>query len=99
MNILLLLPATILIVFVFGIPLVRYAWLSIHAYSVITDLNVIPNYGLNWIRLINDHRFWQDAFQTVRFAFFSVSLELLLAICIALILDQKIRNRGLKLCI
>ncbi len=95
MILLLLLPATVLIALIFGIPLIRYAWISTHAFSVITGLELVPNQGANWLRLINDQRFWQDTFQTVRFASLSVSIELLLAICIALILDQKWRGRGI----
>ena len=91
---LLLVPAALLIAFVFGIPLLRYSWLSFHADSVLTGLVAIPNHGANWIRLLHDQRFWQDTYQTARFATVSVSLELLLAIAIALLLDQRWRGRG-----
>ena len=91
---LLLLPAALLIALVFGIPLIRYCWLSVHADSVVTGLVAIPNHGANWLRLFNDERFWQDSAQTARFAFVSVSLELLLALAIALLLDQRWRGRG-----
>ena len=40
------------------------------------------------MRLLSDGRFWQDSFQTGRFALMSVSLELLLALAIALLLDH-----------
>ncbi|HJO78069.1 MAG TPA: sugar ABC transporter permease, partial [Prochlorococcaceae cyanobacterium Fu_MAG_134] len=48
---LLLLPAALLIALIFGIPLLRYLWLSFHADSVITSLVAIPNNGANWFRL------------------------------------------------
>ena len=92
---LLFLPAGLLIIIVFGIPIVRYTWLSFHASSVLTKLEVLPNNGANWIRILGDDRFWQDAYQTVRFASISVTIEICLAILIALLLDQKINNRGL----
>ncbi len=95
MIILFLLPAGILILLVFGVPLIRYSWLSMHAASVVTGLDNIPNGGANWIRLLNDMRFWKDAWQTVRFASFSVSLEVFLAILIALLLHQKWKGRGI----
>ncbi|MFL0750267.1 MAG: carbohydrate ABC transporter permease [Prochlorococcus sp.] len=91
---LLLLPAALLIALIFGIPLLRYLWLSFHADSVITSLVAIPNNGANWFRLFNDQRFWQDTYQTARFAFVSVSLEIFLALGIALLLDQHWRGRG-----
>jgi multiple sugar transport system permease protein len=61
---------------------------------VLTGLNPVPNGGANWIRLLDDQRFWQDALQTTRFAGVSVGLELVLALAIALLLDQRWRGRG-----
>ncbi len=92
---LLILPALILIVIVFGIPIIRYFWLSLHASSVMTGLNSIPNNGANWLRIFNDDRFWQDAFQTLRFASVSVTLEIIVALGIAVLLNQSFNNRGL----
>ena len=88
----LLLPAALLLGMVFVLPLLRYLWLSGHADSVLTGFVAVPNQGANWLRLLNDARFWQDALQTLRFAFVSVGLELLLALAIALLLDQRWRG-------
>ena len=90
---LLLVPSLLLLVVVFVGPLFRYAWLSFHADSVITGLIAIPNGGANWLRLVQDQRYWQDLFQTLRFAEVSVGLELVLALLIALLLDQRWRGR------
>ena len=90
---LLLVPALLLLVIVFVGPLFRYAWLSFHADSVITGLIAVPNGGANWLRLVQDQRYWQDLFQTLRFAGVSVGLELVLALLIALLLDQRWRGR------
>ncbi len=95
MNIILLLPAIFLLCLVFFIPLLRYFWLSLHAYSVSTGLELIPNGGVNWLRLLEDDRFWITTFQTVRFACVSVSVEVVLAIFIALLLDQKFKGIGI----
>ena len=94
MTLLLLLPALLLMCLVFVWPMLRYGWLSFHADSVLTGLNPVPNGGANWIRLLDDQRFWQDALQTTRFAVVSVGLELVLALAIALLLDQRWRGRG-----
>ena len=91
---LLAVPALVLMAVVFGWPMLRYAWLSFHADSVLTGLVPIANGGANWVRLLSDTRFWMDAIQTTRFAFFSVGLELILALAIALLLDQRWRGRG-----
>ena len=94
MTVLLLLPALLLMGLVFVWPMLRYGWLSFHADSVLTGLNPVANGGANWIRLLDDQRFWQDTLQTTRFAGVSVGLELVLALAIALLLDQRWRGRG-----
>ncbi len=93
--IVLILPALILIGFIFGYPILRYIWISFHTSSVANGLIPQFNHGINWSRLINDARFWQDVLQTSRFAFVSVSLELVLAIAIALFLNQPFKGKGI----
>jgi multiple sugar transport system permease protein len=83
---LLMLPALTLLAAVFVGPLIRYAWLSAHATSVLTALVPVANGGANWHRLAQDARFWQDASQTLRFAAVSVGLELVLGLALALLL-------------
>lgn len=90
----LMLPALLLLAAVFFWPLLRYAWLSGHADTVLTGLVPVPNGGANWLRLLQDARFWQDTSQTLRFALVSVSLELLLGLALALLLDQPRRLGG-----
>ena len=94
MILLFLLPAAVLLGLVFIVPLLHYAWLSGHADSVLTGLQAVPNQGANWVRLLSDQRFWQDASQTLRFAGVSVGFELLLGLMIALLLDQRWRGRS-----
>ena len=91
----LLLPSLILLIAVFALPLFRYGWLSFHADSVMTGLVAIPNQGANWQRFIHDARYWQDLIQTLRFAFVSVTAEIVLGLIIALILNQPLRKRAL----
>jgi multiple sugar transport system permease protein len=93
MTLLLTLPALLLLALVFAVPLLRYGWLSFHADSVITGLQPVPNGGANWLRLLEDARFWQDTVQTLRFAGLSVALELLLGLALALLLHQSWRGR------
>ena len=88
------LPALLLMALIFGWPLLRYAWLSGHADSVLTGLVPVANGGANWLRLLSDQRFWVDALQTARFGVVSVGIELILAMAIALLLDQRWRGRG-----
>jgi len=88
-------PALLLLGLVFLWPWVHYCWLSLHASSLLTGLAAIPNGGANWLRLLQDGRFWQDALQTVRFAGVSVGLELGLGLLMALLLHRPSRGRGL----
>lgn len=92
---LLLLPALLLVAGVFLWPLLRYGWLSLQASSVLTGLQAQPNGGANWLRLLEDGRFWQDAAQTMRFAGVSLALELLLGLALALLLHRPLPRRGL----
>jgi multiple sugar transport system permease protein len=85
---LLMLPALALLAVVYGGPLLRYAWLSGHASSLLTGLEPVANGGANWLRLLEDGRFWQDVGQSLRFATVSVGLELLLGLGLALLLHR-----------
>ena len=49
MIVLLAVPALVLMAVVFGWPMLRYAWLSFHADSVLTGLVPIANGGANWV--------------------------------------------------
>ncbi len=91
---LLLLPSLLFLAAVFALPLVRYLWLSFHADSVMTGLVAIPNGGANWQRFFHDVRYWQDLVQTLRFAVFSVTIEVILGLAVALILNQPLRSRA-----
>lgn len=91
---LLMLPALLLLALVFLWPLGAMAWLSGQASSVLTGLTALPNGGANWLRLLGDGRFWQDAGQTLRFALVSVVLELLLGLGLALLLQRPGRGRA-----
>ncbi len=88
-------PALLLLGLIFLWPWLHYSWLSLHASSLLTGLRAIPNSGGNWQRLVQDARFWQDTWQTLRFAAVSVLLELGLGLLIALVLHQPTRARGL----
>lgn len=94
LPLLLMVPALLLLGVVFLWPWAHYSWLSLHASSLLTGLRAIPNGGANWQRLVQDGRFWQDAFQTLRFAGVSVALELGLGLLTALILHRPSKGRG-----
>ena len=92
---LLMAPALLLLLAVFALPMVQYAWLSTQAQTVLTELEPQPVGLAQWQRLLQDGRFWQDAFQTLRFGLCSVGLELVLGLAVALLLNQPLRGRTL----
>tara|TARA_Y100001968_G_C19426240_1_gene754527 strand:+ start:1605 stop:2471 length:867 start_codon:yes stop_codon:yes gene_type:complete len=95
MTLLLILPATICILLIFIVPLIVYFWASFHASSVITSFNFIGNESANWSRILDDSRFWQDAIQTIRFTTTSVFFEILLALLIAITLNESFKGKGI----
>jgi multiple sugar transport system permease protein len=91
---LLMAPALALLLAIFAAPLLHYLWLSTQAQSVLTGLQPQAVGAQQWLRLWNDGRFWQDTWQTLRFSAASVSLEVLLGLAVALLLNQPLRGRG-----
>ena len=90
----LLLPALGLLTLVFLVPIAHYLWLSTQTQTVLTELRPVPAGAAQWIRLWNDSRFWQDAWQTLRFAGLSVTTEMALGLAMALLLNEPLRGRS-----
>jgi multiple sugar transport system permease protein len=91
----LLLPALLVLLFVYGYPIVRAFWLSFFTKNLGTELQPVfaglDNYG----RMAGDGRFWQSFWTTTVFTTSAVIIELLLGLGIALVLNQKFRGRSL----
>ena len=88
-------PSLVVLAVVAGWPLLRTFWFSL------TDANLsgmerAKFVGLtNFRELMTDERWWQSVWTTFRFAFISVTLETLLGLMIALVLNARFRGRGL----
>ncbi len=89
-----LLPAVMLLLFVFGYPIVRAFWLSLFTQNLGTKLQPVFSGFDNYVRMAGDGRFWQTFGITTIFTTASVILELLLGLGIALVLNQKFFGRG-----
>lgn len=91
----LILPALLVLLFVYGYPIVRAFWLSLFTKNLGTELQPVfaglDNYG----RMAGDGRFWQSFWTTTVFTTSAVIIELLLGLGIALVLNQKFRGRSL----
>jgi multiple sugar transport system permease protein len=88
-------PALIILALVFAYPILRAFWLSTFTQNLGTQLNAEFSGLTNYARLIGDSRFWQSLWNTSIFTAFSISLELLIGLVFALILNQTFRGRGL----
>ena len=92
---LLILPALILLLFVFAYPIGRAFWLSFFNQNLGTQLQTeftgLGNYG----RMMGDGRFWQSLGNTTVFTIISVLLELILGMGVALVLNQSFKGRGI----
>ncbi|MEM1367667.1 MAG: sugar ABC transporter permease [Cyanobacteria bacterium P01_H01_bin.15] len=92
---LLLTPALLVLILVFFYPIARAFWLSLFAENLGTQLQPIFSGLGNYQRMIGDGRFWQGLGNTTLFTAVSVSLELILGMGVALVLNQSFRGRGL----
>ena len=92
---LLLIPALLILALVFVYPIVRAFWLSLFTENLGTQLEPVFSSLSNYGRMMGDGRFWQSLGNTGIFTIFSIVLELLLGLGIALVLDQYFRGRGI----
>ena len=92
---LLIIPALLLLIFVFVYPITRAFWSSFYQQNLGTELQPIFAGFKNYIRLLGDGRFWQSLGNTTVFTVISLTLELILGMIFALILNQTFTGRGL----
>ena len=91
---LLLLPALLILALVFVYPIARAFYLSWFTENLGTQLQpVFAGLG-NYQRMLEDGRFWQSIFNTSIFTLFSVVIELLLGLGVALVLNKSFFGRG-----
>ncbi|MUL37717.1 carbohydrate ABC transporter permease [Gloeocapsopsis dulcis] len=90
----LVIPALLMLLFVFGYPILRAFWLSLFTQNLGTGLQPVFSGFDNYARMAGDGRFWQSFWVTIIFTVSSVVLELILGLAIALVLNQKFFGRG-----
>ncbi len=92
---LLVTPALLLLLLVYGYPILRSFWLSLFTKNLGTQLQPVFSGLNNYGRMMGDGRFWHSLWNTVIFTSVSVALELVLGNAIALILNQTFKGRGI----
>ncbi len=86
-------PALVLLTFVTIYPVFYVLYLSLHRRLLIFDISRFIGFE-NYLFLFSDGRFWNALKNTVYFTSLSVSLELLLGLFIAILLNRPFRLRG-----
>ncbi len=92
-HVLFLAPAMAVLAAVTIYPIIYVLWLSLHRRLLIFNISKftgLENYG----SLLRDERFWNAFYNTAYFTLLSVSLELVLGIAIAVLLDRAFKGKG-----
>jgi len=90
----LLTPGIMFVLCIAIYPILRILWLSFQTQNLGTDLHAKFSGMDNYIRVINDGHFFQSIYTTCIFTFIAVSIELLLGLGFALLLNETFRGRG-----
>jgi trehalose/maltose transport system permease protein len=96
-------PMLIVLVLVAGWPLARTIWFSftdadlnnLSDYQFIGFENYLANYDGEWLGLLTDPDWWHSVWNTIWFAAVSVSIETVLGLVVALILNAAFPGRGI----
>ncbi|MFQ3634471.1 MAG: sugar ABC transporter permease [Cyanobacteriota bacterium] len=91
---LLVAPALLLLAVVYAYPILRAFWLSLYTQNLGTELQPVFSGFENLGRMTTDGRFWQSLGNTTVFTLASLTLELILGMGMALVLNQAFRGRG-----
>ena len=89
-----IIPAFILLTLVTIYPIIYVFYLSIHRRLLIFNISKFVGFE-NYLFLLKDDRFWNALKNTVYFTAVSVSLELMLGLSIAVLLNRAFRLKGL----
>jgi multiple sugar transport system permease protein len=88
------LPAYGAILAVVGIPVVYSLYLSFHQWKLATFKKGVPFVGLdNYLKAIGDDAFWHSLQLTLGFMVAALSIEIVLGIGLAVLLDQAFKGR------
>ena len=94
-SILLITPAMLIILFFALFPLSYAINLSLRHVDLTSDVGIGPFVGLDNYRFaLNDKFFWQAARRTLTFAVFAVSIEMVLGVAIAFLLNGLLWGKG-----
>ena len=93
---LLIAPSFIVVFALVLLPIVRAGWMSLHSINLKRPAQGQPFVGLdNYIEIFRDPSFWQSTGRTLYFLVVSISVEVVIGVAVAVLLNQEFRGRGL----
>lgn len=72
-------------------PIVQAFWISLHDWSFLTEVRPFVG-AANYLELLDDERFWNALRVTAIYAFGTVPLQIVLALGVALALNERLRG-------
>ncbi len=92
---LLILPSFVVVFALVLIPIVRAFWMSLHQINLKQPAQGQPFIGLgNYINIFQDPYFWATISRTLYFLVVSVTVELVVGVAVAMLLNEEFRGRG-----
>lgn len=91
---LLTLPALLVLFLVYAYPIGRAFWLSLFAQNLGTELEPVFTGLSNYSRIWGDGAFWNSIWNTTIFTVVALTMELVLGMAIALVLNRSFRGRS-----
>jgi multiple sugar transport system permease protein len=88
-------PAMAFVACIAVYPILRILYLSLFTQNLGTGLQPQFNGGLNYVRVLSDGHFFHTLWVTLVFTVTAVSIELVLGLAFALLLNRPFRGRGL----
>ena len=88
-----ILPAVAIMVAGLVYPVVQALYLSLYDWKIGTDFDKAPYVGMrHFIRMINDEDVLESIWVTFRFGFWTITIEMVLGVALALLLEKPIRG-------
>lgn len=89
-------PAVAIMVAGLLYPVIQAFYLSFYDWKIGTDFDDAPYVGLrHFIRMVGDENVWESIWVTIRFGFWTISIEMFLGVSLALLLEKPIRGASI----
>jgi len=89
-------PAVFVMLAGLAYPVFQSIYLSFYDWKIGTPLSSAENIGLaNYTRMMSDPGVWESLWVTIRFGFWTISIEMALGISLALLLEKPIRGASI----